>query len=244
MEYIIAVVLALVLGQIAAHLIKVLPPILEEPKAHKLLWGALKQKPTLDIKYSIVLAIVFVLLQVFNILNPYLYMFIFFTLLIVFVVDYKYQLIPDTTQVMLGIIGVVATVLDIENILSHVIGMIIGGGTFLLIGLMGQAIFKKESMGFGDVKLMAGLGLIYGMKNITVITILSFFIAAIVSVTLICAKKKDWDSYIPYGPFIVIAALLVTFTGIDIYIAAFVAMVTPLSNLITKLLDWIFELRY
>lgn len=244
MEYIIAVVLALVLGQIAAHLIKVLPPILEEPKAHKLLWGALKQKPTLDIKYSIILLVVFILLTIFNIPNSYLYMTTFFTLLVVFVVDYKYQLIPDTTQLILGIIGIVATILDSANVLSHILGMIIGGGIFLLIGLMGQAIFKKESMGFGDVKLMAGLGLIYGTQNTIVITILSFFIAAIVSVTLICLKKKDWDSYIPYGPFIVIAVLLVTFTGIDIYIDVFVALVTPLSNLITKLLDWIFELRY
>lgn len=244
MEYIIAVVLAIVLGQIAAHLIRVLPPILEEEKAHKLLWGALKQKPTLDIKYSIILAIIFVLVQVFNISNPYLYMTTFFTLLVVFVIDYKYQLIPDTTQVMLGIIGIVATILDLGNVLSHILGMIIGGGIFYLIGLMGQLIFKKESMGFGDVKLMAGLGLIYGMNNILVITVLSFFIAAIVSVTLICLKKKDWDSYIPYGPFIVIAVVLVTFTGIDIYIDGFVALVTPLSNLITKFLDWIFELKY
>lgn len=244
MEYIIAILLAVLLGQIAAHLIKVLPPILEEPKAHKLLWSALKQKPTLDFKYSGILAIVFVLLQFFNIANTYLYMFTFFTLLVVFVIDYKYQLIPDTTQVMLGVIGIVASILDFENILSHVLGMLVGGGIFLLIGLMGKAIFKKESMGFGDVKLMAGLGLIYGIKNILVITILSFFIAAIVSLTLIFAKKKDWDSYIPYGPFIVIAALLVTFTGIEIYIDGFVAIVTPLANLITKLLDWIFELRY
>ena len=244
MEYIIAVVLAIVLGQVASHLIKVLPPILEEEKAHKLLWGALKQKPTLDIKYSIILLVIFILLAIFNLPNSYLYMITFSTLLVVFVIDYKYQLIPDTIQVILGIIGIVATILDSANIFSHILGMIIGGGIFLLIGLMGQAIFKKESMGFGDVKLMAGLGLIYGMQNIIVITILSFFIAAIVSVTLISLKKKDWDSYIPYGPFIVIAVLLVTLTGIDIYIDAFVALVTPLSNLITKLLDWIFELRY
>ncbi len=45
-------------------------------------------------------------------------------------------------------------------------------------------------MGFGDVKLMASLGLLFGLSNIIVITLLSFLIGAILSVLLLITKIK------------------------------------------------------
>ena len=61
-------------------------------------------------------------------------------------------------------------------------------------------------MGFGDVKLMGALGLYFGLSNIIIITLVSFLIGAILSIVLLATKIKKSDEYIPFGPFIVIAA--------------------------------------
>ncbi|HLD88180.1 MAG TPA: prepilin peptidase, partial [Candidatus Omnitrophota bacterium] len=52
-------------------------------------------------------------------------------------------------------------------------GLIVGGGAVYAMGLIGDIIFKKESMGGGDVKLMAMAGAFLGWK----VALLAFFIA-------------------------------------------------------------------
>ena len=88
------------------------------------------------------------------------------------------------------------------------LGMVAGGGIFLLITLLGGLFYGKEAMGFGDVKLMGALGLFFGLSNIVIITLVSFLIGAILSIILLVTKIKKSDEYIPFGPFIVIATFL------------------------------------
>ena len=91
------------------------------------------------------------------------------------------------------------------------LGMIVGGGIFLIITLVGGLIAGKEAMGFGDVKLMGAMGLFFGFRNMIVIAILSFLIGAILSIILLVSKIKKSNEYIPFGPFIVIATFIVIF---------------------------------
>ena len=92
--------------------------------------------------------------------------------------------------------------------INMLLGMLAGGGIFLLITLLGGFFYGKEAMGFGDVKLMAGLGLFFGLSNIIIITLLSFLIGAVLSIVLLLIKIKKSDEYIPFGPFIVIATFI------------------------------------
>ena len=76
-------------------------------------------------------------------------------------------------------------------------------------------------MGFGDVKIMGTLGLFFGWRNIIAITVLSFFIAAIFSVVLIIKnkiKKQETSEFIPFGPFIVLAAFIQMFIPLNLWI--------------------------
>ena len=88
------------------------------------------------------------------------------------------------------------------------LGMLVGGGIFLLITLAGGIFYGKEAMGFGDVKLMGALGMYFGFSNIIIITLVSFLIGAIVSIVLLVSKIKKSNEYIPFGPFIVIATFI------------------------------------
>ena len=86
--------------------------------------------------------------------------------------------------------------------------MFVGGGIFLLITVIGGMIYGKEAMGFGDVKMMGALGLLFGLSNIIIITLVSFLIGAILSIILLLTKIKKSNEYIPFGPFIVIGTFI------------------------------------
>lgn len=133
-------------------------------------------------------------------------------LLSVFVIDYKSQIIPNRLNLTIFEIGIVFAFLyglsDVAITINMLLGMLAGGGIFLLITVIGGIFYGKEAMGFGDVKLMGALGLFFGLSNIVVITLVSFLIGAILSIVLLITKIKKSDEYIPFGPFIVIATFI------------------------------------
>ena len=133
-------------------------------------------------------------------------------LLSAFVIDYKLQIIPNRLNLTIFEIGIIFAFLyglsDVAITINMLLGMLAGGGIFLLITLLGGLFYGKEAMGFGDVKLMGALGLYFGLSNIIIITLVSFLIGAILSIILLVTKIKKSDEYIPFGPFIVIATFL------------------------------------
>lgn len=133
-------------------------------------------------------------------------------LLSAFVIDYKLQIIPNRLNLAIFEIGIIFTFLyGLSNVaitINMLLGMVAGGGIFLLITLIGGLFYGKEAMGFGDVKLMGALGLFFGLSNIIIITLVSFLIGAILSVVLLATKIKKSNEYIPFGPFIVIATFI------------------------------------
>ena len=133
-------------------------------------------------------------------------------LLSAFVIDYRLQIIPNRLNLTIFEIGIIFAFLyglsDVAITINMLLGMLAGGGIFLLITLLGGLFYGKEAMGFGDVKLMGALGLYFGLSNIIIITLVSFLIGAILSIILLVTKLKKSDEYIPFGPFIVIATFL------------------------------------
>ena len=140
-------------------------------------------------------------------------------LLSAFVIDYRLQIIPNRLNLTIFEIGIIFTFLyglsDIAISINMFLGMLAGGGIFLLITLVGGLIYGKEAMGFGDVKLMGALGLFFGLSNIIIITLVSFLIGAVLSIGLLATKMKKTDEYIPFGPFIVIATYISMFVPFE-----------------------------
>ena len=154
-----------------------------------------------------------------------------------FCIDYKLQIIPNRLTLTMWEFAIVFSFIRGLNNLNVAIemwiGMFLGAGIFFLITFIGNIIFKKETMGFGDVKLMGALGLFFGWRSIIAISILAFFIAALYSIILIIKnyiKKQDIEEFIPFGPFIVLASFVVMFLPLDVLL---------------KITFWIFSLgRY
>ena len=111
-----------------------------------------------------------------------------------FVIDYKYQIIPNRLNLTIFEVGLVFSFIyglsDVAIAINMFLGMLAGAGIFFLITFLGGIFYGKEAMGFGDVKLMGALGLYFGLSNIIIITLLSFLIGAILSVILLLSKIK------------------------------------------------------
>ena len=149
------------------------------------------------------------------------YMVLLPMLLSAFIIDYKAQIIPNRLNLTMFECGLVFTFLsaifiNMNVALNMLLGCLVGGGIFLVITFIGGLIAGKEAMGFGDVKLMGAMGLYLGAINIIVVAVISFLLGAIISIALLVTKKKKTDEYIPFGPFIVLAAFIVTFVPFNL----------------------------
>ena len=186
----------------------------------------------LNYKFMYLTAIVYIiLLFIFGWqLDLIKYLLITPLLISAFAIDYKEQIIPNRLTLTLFEIGLVFAFIEgttsLSLLLDKLLGLAIGGGIFLIITLIGGLIAGKEAMGFGDVKLMGALGIIFGAYNIVIISILSFLLAAIISIILISSKKKKTNEYIPFGPFIVIACFLVIFIPENLMLIALLKIFT------------------
>lgn len=84
------------------------------------------------------------------------------------------------------------------------------GLLFLLLALIGAAIFKGEALGFGDVKLTAFMGLLLGPLPTIQAVFYGVFLAGLVSIGFI-AWHRSLKGTIAYGPYLAAGALIVLF---------------------------------
>lgn len=166
----------------------------------------------------LIIAIAYIALLYFNglTIDTLKFMVLIPMLLIAFMIDLKLQIIPNRLTLTIFETGLVFTFAKtllitgggINIFIDSMVGMLVGGGIFLIITLIGGAIAGKEAMGFGDVKLMGALGLFFGWLNMILISVMSFLFAAVVSIIILISRKKKFSEYIPFGPFIVVASMI------------------------------------
>lgn len=101
---------------------------------------------------------------------------------------------------------------------SALFGGLVGTGSLLAADIAGRFIFKKESMGFGDVKLMAWVGIFLGLKGVIVALLFAVWTGALVGVFLLRIRRfqNDDNRYMPFGPFLAIGSLISAFFAGDI----------------------------
>ena len=135
--------------------------------------------------------------------------------ILIVVSDLHYLMIPDRFIIIPSIIIFIVTILN-KGLIDAFIQVgygIIGFSIMYLIMLLGNFLFKKESLGGGDIKLMFLVGLVLDPMLIIVVIFLASIIALPVSLFLLI---KNNEHVIPYGPFLMIGLLLVYFTKLNI----------------------------
>jgi len=137
-------------------------------------------------------------------------------------VDCKYKLIPDSISVG-GIVAglLISLVPGGVTPLQSLIGAVVAGGGLYLLGWIATKVLKKDAMGFGDVKLLAGYGALMGVTGAVETLLVAALLGIVVMVPygVLAAKKSAQNKnsedagQIPFGPFLAIAAPIIYLWG-------------------------------
>jgi prepilin signal peptidase PulO-like enzyme (type II secretory pathway) len=136
-------------------------------------------------------------------------------LVLVFVYDLKYSIIPDVVMLPAIAVALIAEILllvsnfSLANLSTLLFSAIIGGGWFALQYFLS----KGRWCGGGDIRLGILMGLILPWPHILTALALAYVLGALVSLPLLIFKKKKMKSEIPFGIFLVPATLVVIFWG-------------------------------
>ncbi|NLM46289.1 MAG: prepilin peptidase [Firmicutes bacterium] len=132
----------------------------------------------------------------------------FAVLIVILFIDLDHMVIPNCLVLLLAVFLPARLLAGEIFFLQAVAGMLLGGGFFFLL-----ASLSRGGMGEGDVKLAAMLGLWYGWKLLLPLIFLAFLGGGAFGVILLALKVKRRKDAIPFGPFLVLAAFLVSMWG-------------------------------
>lgn len=136
-------------------------------------------------------------------------------ILILTISDILYMIIPDSLLVFCGVVIMILKIVKdgIVIILPTLLNMIIPVLFLVFIKVLGDFMFKRESLGYGDIKLMLIFGMVLGFE----ISIFTVFLSAFLALPLsIATLKKNSNHELPLGPYLGLAALICLITKVDI----------------------------
>jgi leader peptidase (prepilin peptidase) / N-methyltransferase len=132
-------------------------------------------------------------------------------------VDCEHLIIPDRVTWGGMVAGLVLSTLvpsmqeaegPLGGLLWSAVGAGAGFGILWLVAFVGRLVFRREAMGFGDVKLLGAIGAFLGWKAVVFTLVVSSFFGSVVGIGLVLAKQKRLQSRIPYGPYLAVAAIV------------------------------------
>ncbi len=129
-------------------------------------------------------------------------------------IDADFHIIPNRIVYPAFVVGAVllGAAGGASSLFNMLIGVILGAGLLLIIFLVAPLVFKKQGLGFGDVKLGAVLGVFLGAP-----VILTLFMASLLGTAygaiMIASKKLRWQEHFAFGPCLCVAALITYFVG-------------------------------
>ena len=100
-------------------------------------------------------------------------------------------------------------------VINGVANAALGGGVGFAIFLV-IAIVSRGGMGWGDVKLVALIGLAVGFPLVLFSIILGAILGSIVALALMIARKRRFRETLPFGPFLALAAMITLLWGSDV----------------------------
>lgn len=129
-------------------------------------------------------------------------------------IDWDTTLLPDSLTLPLLWAGLVASALGWTLPLDSALwGAVAGYLSLWTVYWLFKLTTGKEGMGFGDFKLLAALGAWLGLKMILPVVLAASIIGAIVGIGMKFGGQLREGRYVPFGPFLAGAGLVVTLAG-------------------------------
>ncbi|HEX6837062.1 MAG TPA: prepilin peptidase [Polyangia bacterium] len=147
------------------------------------------------------------------------------TLVVVAGVDLDHKIIPDAvTYPAIPAFFVAGILLRDVAPLDLLFGLVAGYGVVAVTAELAWWILKREGMGYGDAKLLALVGALLGWRAVVFTFLLAPFFGLFIVVPVLIARRKQIRGVeVPYGPFLVAAALVYVFFGRQLWLMLFPA---------------------
>lgn len=138
-------------------------------------------------------------------------------LMALLVYDARWKILPDKVVFPLFLIGLAIAAISVASapspgkaLLNEFLAVIVGGGLFYVL----FQVSAGRWIGGGDVKLGAVLGLVAGTPPRSLLIIfLASLIGSLVSLPMLASKRLNRGSTVPFGPFLIVAAVIVQLFG-------------------------------
>jgi leader peptidase (prepilin peptidase)/N-methyltransferase len=147
-------------------------------------------------------------------------------LLTITFIDLEHSIIPDAISIPFLLIGLVSSVfpgirvptlaqeahgLLRSHFLASVLGIIVGGGSLVLVAYVYYKLTNREGLGGGDVRLIAMIGAFLGWKAVLAVIFLGSLVGSAVGIVLMIVFKMSRKTPIPFGTFLAPAGIFILF---------------------------------
>ena len=134
---------------------------------------------------------------------------VFAALVLLMATDLDQRLLPDVVILPLFVVGAAALVWGGDTLVNRqpawlAIAVAIG---LPLVLYVASLPFGEGAFGGGDVKFLAGIGLLTGALRLVLAVFVGALLSGVVIVALLGAKRITLKSYVPFGPFLIIGAI-------------------------------------
>jgi leader peptidase (prepilin peptidase)/N-methyltransferase len=139
-------------------------------------------------------------------------------LVLISFIDLEHMIIPDVISLPAVPIGMIVQLLLargpwMQTLLDSALGVLAGAGFLAIVAVVYEKLRKQEGLGWGDVKLMAWLGVYFGWQGSIVILLWSSVAGTIIGGLYLLATRQSRKQPIPFGPFIAGSGILYFFYG-------------------------------
>lgn len=141
-------------------------------------------------------------------------------LIVTIVSDFEYYYISDRVIIISIVLLLITNYIFLSNydFIMRIVSSVVLFLFMIGVKILGNSMFNRESLGDGDIKLMAVIALSLGIIN----SFIALFFAALIGLVFsLIIIRKNKEGIIPFGPFLLIGALLVIY---------FSSLITPYIN--------------
>lgn len=140
---------------------------------------------------------------------------VFCSLLVVLAaIDLEHFLLPDRITLPGIALGwLLQRWLPATSLLEAIVGALVGAGVLILLINVWYWLRDEESMGLGDVNMLAMIGAFLGWQGVISTLFIASLLGALAGLALIAARRLTLKGRLPFGFFLALGALVSLFAG-------------------------------
>ena len=124
-------------------------------------------------------------------------------------IDFDFQILPDSMTYPSIAFGLICSLFGGYTWwLDSVVGAVVGALLPILVIVIYKMWRGVEGMGWGDVKYLAAIGAVVGLRGVVGVLVIGATFGALVGIGLVISKKGSGQTALPFGTFLALAAIL------------------------------------